>query len=145
MKVCRMEIPNLSGSTPNPKGRTASAYLHWRVKANWSATAELLVDQFLSVFTKDDGSTNMPSVSNKVDKDIPPIVISESGVLKLLREIKVNKAAGPDELPNRVLQECAEEITPAVTAIFQKSIRTGELPKDWRYANVAHTAVCQSA
>ena len=80
----------------------------------------------------------MPSVSNKVDKDIPPIVVSESGVLKLLREIKVNKAVGPDELPNRVLQECAEEIRPAVTAVFQKSIGTVELPKDWRYANVAH-------
>ena len=90
--------------------------------------AELLVDQFLFVFTKVDGSINMPSDSNKVDEDI--------GV-KVLREFKVNKAAGPDELPNSVLQGCAEEITPAVTAIFQKSIDTGELPKDWRDANVA--------
>ena len=58
-------------------------------------------------------------------------------MFKLLHNIKVDKAAGPDELPNRVLQECASEITPAVTAIFQKSVDSGELPEDWRDANVA--------
>ena len=36
-----------------------------------------------------------------------------------------------------VLQECAAEITPAVTAIFQKPVDSCELPEDWRDANVA--------
>ena len=78
---------------------------------------EILVDQFLSVFTKEDDKP-LPRVSRRVEEDLPPLKISEEGVLKLLRNIKVNKAAGPDELPNRVLQECAAEVTPAITAIF---------------------------
>ena len=94
------------------------------------------MDQFLSVFTEEDDQP-LPRVSRSVEEDLPPLKISEEGVLKLLRNIKVNKAAGPDELPNRVLQECAAEITPAITAIFQRSIETGELTKDWRDANVA--------
>ena len=40
-------------------------------------------------------------------------------------------------MPNRVLQECASEISPALTAIFQKSVDSGELPRDWRNANIA--------
>ena len=98
--------------------------------------AEILVDQFVSVFTKDVGR-DLPDVSNQVENDIPQLSIGEEGVFKLLHNIKVDKAAGPDELPSRVLQECASEITPAVTAIFQKSVDSGELPEDWRDANVA--------
>ena len=36
-----------------------------------------------------------------------------------------------------VLQECAAEITPALTAIFQKSVDSGELQEDWGDGNVA--------
>ena len=88
------------------------------------------------MFTKDVGR-DLPDVSNRVENDIPLLSIGEEGVFKLLHSIKVDKAAGPDELPNKVLQECASEITPAITAIFQKSVDSGELPEDWRDANVA--------
>ena len=88
------------------------------------------------MFTKDVGR-DLPDVFNRVENAIPLLPIGEEAVFKLLRNIKVDKAAGPDELPNRVLQECASEITPAVTAIFQKSVDSGELPEDWRDANVA--------
>ena len=70
----------------------------------------------MSVFTKDVGR-DLPDVSNRAENDIPQLSIGKEGVFKLLQNIKVDKAAGPDELPNRVLQECASEITPAVTAI----------------------------
>ena len=83
----------------------------------------------MSVFTKDVGR-DLPDVSSRVENDIPLLSIGEEGVLKLLHNIKVDKAAGPDELPNRFLQECAYEITPAVTAIFQKSVDSGKLTED---------------
>ena len=72
--------------------------------------AELLANQFQSVFTKDD-SQDIPEVSSRVEEDIPHLKIGKDGVTKLLRGIKINKASGPDELPNRVLQECAAEIS----------------------------------
>ena len=98
--------------------------------------AEKLIDQFQSVFTKDDGSS-VPSFPTRVKDHIPSLTINKNGVTKLLKNIKVSKAAGPDGLPNRVLQECASEISPALTAIFQKSVDSGELPRDWRNANIA--------
>ena len=90
----------------------------------------------MSVFSRDK-TQDLPEVSTRVQNDIPLLSIAEEGVFKLLHDIKVDKAAGPDELPNRVLQECAAEITHAVTATLQKSVDSGELPEDWRDANVA--------
>ncbi len=43
---------------------------------------------------------------------------------------------GPDELSLRVLQELAEEITPVLTKVFQKSIHYGSIPEKWRSANI---------
>ena len=95
-----------------------------------------MIDQFQSVFTKDDGDS-IPPFPTRVNEHIPPLKITKKGVTKLLQNIKVSKAAGPDGLPNRVLQECASEISPALTTIFQKSVDSGELPRDWRNANIA--------
>ena len=47
------------------------------------------------------------------------------------------KAAGPDNLSARVLKEYAEELAPALTCIFQRSIDCGILPEDWRQANIS--------
>ena len=90
----------------------------------------------MSVFSRDK-SQDLSEVSTQEENDIPLLSIGEEGVFKLLHNIKVDIAAGPDELLNRVLQECAAEITPMVTAISQKSLDSGELLEDWRDANVA--------
>jgi hypothetical protein len=44
---------------------------------------------------------------------------------------------GPDELHPRVLKMLANSTAPILQAIFNKSLQTGEVPQDWRKANVA--------
>ena len=46
------------------------------------------------------------------------------------------KATGPDGISARILKEFAPELSPLLTNIFNKSIQEGEVPKDWRQANV---------
>jgi hypothetical protein len=70
-------------------------------------------------------------------QDMPAITITTPGVEKLLRELKPHKAAGPDEIPARVLKECATSIAPIPAYIFTKSLETGDLPDDWREANIS--------
>uniref|UniRef100_A0A670HPH4 Gypsy retrotransposon integrase-like protein 1 n=1 Tax=Podarcis muralis TaxID=64176 RepID=A0A670HPH4_PODMU len=43
---------------------------------------------------------------------------------------------GPDELHPRVLKELADVISEPLAVIFENSWRTGEVPADWRRANV---------
>ena len=40
-------------------------------------------------------------------------------------------------VPNILLKRCAHQIAPAMRSIFQLSVGTGKLPKDWLYANVS--------
>ena len=98
--------------------------------------AKLLLKQFQSVFTPDDGSPP-PPMEDKYKKPIQDITISVDGIRKLLSNINPNKAHGPDAIPNIILKTCADNIAPALTTIFQASLDTGTLPTDWRQANIS--------
>ncbi|XP_021364092.1 uncharacterized protein LOC110457234 [Mizuhopecten yessoensis] len=98
--------------------------------------AEALNRQFQSVFTKDPPNPDLPPLTTPKYPIMRNLIIDEKGVEKLIREIKVSKASGPDNLPNRVLQRFSIELAPAMTHISQQSILTGELPDDWRNANI---------
>ena len=96
--------------------------------------AQILVNEFKSVFTK--GIHLLPILNNPCRTKINTLHITTNGVEKLLQKIKVSKAAGPDQIPNTVLKECAKELAPGLTDFFQLSIDTGTLPSDWKNAHV---------
>jgi hypothetical protein len=98
--------------------------------------AELLFDQFKSVFTKSTDNT-LPKTRIQAKTDITPIKIEQMGLEKLLRQVNSNKAYGPDSIPNRILKECTEPVAPILQIILQQSLDTGDLPKDWRDANIS--------
>ena len=97
--------------------------------------AQILCEQYTSVFTKYDGRAPVPTVPYNLPS-MPRVTIDANGVQKLLTEVKINKANGPDLIPNTVLKECNRELAPILTDIFRKSLRDGRLPKDWLNANV---------
>ncbi|KAL8609842.1 hypothetical protein ACOMHN_020677 [Nucella lapillus] len=47
-----------------------------------------------------------------------------------------SKAPGPDGISPRLLRDLANEISPALTLLYQSSINTGIVPQNWRTANV---------
>ena len=99
--------------------------------------AELLNQQFQSAFSQKDDTRNLPEVM--LPRDISPaedVVITENGILKLLLNLKTNKAPGPDDVRPIVLKSLAPEIAPILTFIFQVSLDTGVVPSDWKKANV---------
>ena len=64
------------------------------------------------------------------------IVVSKDGVNKLLKGLNPSKSSGPDELHPRVLKELASELGLVFAHLFQQSIDTGEIPKEWSLANI---------
>ena len=68
---------------------------------------------------------------------MPEICININGIIKLLSNLRPNKAAGPDEVRPIVLRELRVEIAPVIQLIFEKSLATGKLPSDWTKANVS--------
>ena len=63
--------------------------------------------------------------------------LTPNGVLKLLNNLKIHKASGPDSLSARVLKECSSEIAPILALIYNESLAQGTVPDDWRQVNVA--------
>lgn len=57
-------------------------------------------------------------------------------VTKALEAVNPNKACGPDQIPGRILKECALEIAPSLTRLINLSLQTCEVPKDWKRANI---------
>ena len=83
---------------------------------------------------------DMSSIPDFVSRNlpaIPDIVVSVDGVEKLLCNLNPNIACGPDGIIPRILKECAHEIAPALTVIFQMSLDSGTLPLDWKRANIS--------
>ena len=97
--------------------------------------AELLNKQFKSVFTQED-TDHLPQITKRKFPGMPEINVNVNGVQKLLSELNIHKATGPDDIPSRILKDYANEIAPALPVVFRKSLSTGELPESWRQANI---------
>lgn len=78
-----------------------------------------------------------PCLKSTDDPPIGNIIINQEGVAKLLRDLHPKKASGPDNITTALLKNCADTLAPALTLIFQKSLDSGDLPKDWLDANVS--------
>ena len=101
-----------------------------------SDKAEALSGFFSSVFTKES-----PGDWNPVDWQPTQIsddlVITEEIILKELESLNITKSMGPDNLKPRVLHDTRQQITPILTRILMESWQSGELPRDWKLANIS--------
>ena len=96
--------------------------------------AELLNDQFTSVFSKDDGKIPMPN--DPPGTKMEDITITRNGIVKLLKDLNPHKASGPDGIGARILKECAEQVVDGLVLLFNASLNQGKIPNEWKHAIV---------
>ena len=58
-------------------------------------------------------------------------------MVKALKNLNPKNASGQDQITCRFLRKLATEIVPILTEIFCHSLRDGQIPNDWRNADVA--------
>ena len=78
----------------------------------------------------------MPDIVPKVVPELNNIFINPSIEKKKLDSLKINKSQGPDKLHHRLLKELSEVLSYPLSLIFKKSVDTGKIPCEWKYANI---------
>ena len=96
--------------------------------------AEMLNAQFSFVFTEED-TKNLPQLSKQYPS-LSILNVSAIGSEKLLLNLNISKAAGPDKLSGKLLKATAHEIAPMLQVIFLRSIDEGTLPQAWKEATI---------
>lgn len=56
--------------------------------------------------------------------------------MNLLQKLNPKKAVSPDVVLTRILKDHAEAITPVLQVIYQQSLDTRVVPRDWKRANI---------
>ena len=106
------------------------------LQSDSSVKANMLNEQFVSVFTNEDTSS-LPNLGPSRHPTVPDFTITTEGVRKLLAKVKPHSAAGPDNIPAYLLKEGAEELASPLSLLFQASLNQGKIPTAWKTADVS--------
>ena len=101
--------------------------------------ANLLNEFFVSCF-----NTSTPpldadnSFLSPVCPDLFPddLLCTEEDVFDLLVSLNVTKSSGPDNISPHMLKFTAGAIAPGLTLLFNKSLKSGVVPKEWKIARI---------
>ena len=98
--------------------------------------ANILNDYFVSVYTREN-SNDVPVLGiTHEGQTLDSILCTVDEVTTRIEKLNQYKSPGPDGFLPRVLREVSRQVASHLTAVFNKSLESGVIPEDWRFANV---------
>ena len=83
------------------------------------------------------GNSVLLVLSRNFRHKLTDLNIKTTGVENIPHKIFTSKAIGPDNISNMIQNTCVKQLAPGLSAIFQSSVNSGELPPDWVNANIS--------
>jgi hypothetical protein len=122
----------------NSKSRGLPSYLYNQHKEkidNFTGMSNLFNTFFQSIFSSN-RNLPLPEITTHEDPNLSNLTLTEHDVLNELKKLNPSKAPGPDALPTKVLKDCAQELSPSITQLFNDSLSHSKVPNAWKTANV---------
>ena len=128
------EIPKEFWSYIKSKKQESSGVAPLKMKDGFiHSQVEILNEQFVSAYTRED-SSKIPTKVPSSHPSMEPIEVQSKGVHKVLLNLKIHNAVGPEGIPSFILKSAADQMAPILTKLYQFSLNTGEVPADWKNA-----------
>ena len=98
--------------------------------------ADILNEFFCSVFTQE-RLDDIPMCENRNPEiSLNSVFFTKEEVKKKLKGLDASKSGGPDEINAGILKELSDVIAEPIASLFNKSMKEGKLPGQWKEANV---------
>lgn len=98
--------------------------------------SNILNNYFGSVYTCEDESTIPTSTQQQFHRELGSIQITPNIVVQKIEALKNGSAPGNDSISVELLKVTKYFVSVPLAYIFKESIKTGEIPSDWKEANV---------
>ena len=83
----------------------------------------------MSVFSDPESNQKIvPPADNQLPSELETISFNCDDIIAAIKEIDVNAASCPDDIPAKVLNKCAEELAHPISMIWNKSFEEGSIP-----------------
>ena len=103
-------------------------------------TAVVTVINFLNKINKYFGRSEVlnttPAEKSTPRPDEQILCLDTADVRRTLRRVNTRKAAGPDNIPGRLLKECADQLAGVLTDIFNTSLKQAVVPSCLKTATI---------
>ena len=99
--------------------------------------ATALNDYFTEQTVLDDTYASLPATPLAKIHSLSSIAITPDEVQSVLQSLNIGKAAGPDSISNRLLNELAIPLSEPLCDLFNFSLQSGQVPSTWKEANVS--------
>ena len=100
------------------------------------AKAETLNHVFAAKAAIEDNGRQPPTLETVTEAVLHRVNFKSREVRRLLKNLQVTKATGPDDISARVLRECATELAPSLSRLFRMSLRSGRVPAGWKRGRI---------
>ena len=93
---------------------------------------------FLKTFlrTLDDSGISLPVVSSRTNLKLHNISVTSMMVKKVIMNLDLSKASGPDSIPVVVLRNCEPEFSYILSELFNKCLKESCFPDSWKVSSV---------
>ncbi len=100
--------------------------------------AELFNEYFVKQSTIEETEEECEKLKSPIipENTLNEIQIDEQTVKDILKNLKPNKASGPDRINPRTLKKTAEALSPILVKFFNKCLEMEQFPDKWKLANI---------